>query len=390
MPTDCKNIETQVVHAGQMPDPTTGAVTMPIYATSTYVQQSPGVHSGFEYARAQNPTRFAYERCMAELENGSQGFAFASGLAASTTVLELLEKDSHIIAGDDLYGGTCRLFERVKKPSSGLSASFVDLNNIEALKAALRPNTKMIWIESPSNPLLKLNDLAAIAAFAKQHQLIALADNTFATPYAQRPLDYGFDLVLHSATKYLNGHSDIISGVVVVGKHERQIALREKMMFLQNALGAIASPFDSFLVLRGLKTLALRMERHSQNAMQLATWLEQHSKVKKVYYPGLLSHPQHALAKQQMRVFGGMISIELDTDLAGSKRFLSACQVFTLAESLGGVESLIEHPAIMTHASLSPEQQAKAGIGESLIRISVGIEHIDDLQADLERALLTI
>jgi cystathionine gamma-lyase len=375
---------TRAIHAGQEPDPTTGAVMTPIYATSTYVQESPGVHKGFEYSRSQNPTRFAYERCVADLEGGTNGFAFASGLAAMATTLDLLNTGDHIIASDDLYGGTFRLFERVRKRSAGLEFSFVDMSTPEAVRGALRPNTRMIWVETPSNPLLKIVDLQATAAIAKERQILAVADNTFASPYLQRPLEFGFDIVIHSATKYLNGHSDVIGGVVVTANDE----LGEKIAFLQNAVGAIAGPFDSFLVLRGLKTLHLRMAQHCSNAQRLAEWLETHSSVERVIYPGLSSHAQHALAERQMRGgFGGMITVILKDDLSYARRVLERCRLFALAESLGGVESLIEHPAIMTHASVPAEQRLTAGISDTLIRLSVGVENFEDLQQDLEQAL---
>ena len=375
---------TRSIHAGQTPDPSTGAVVTPIYATSTYVQSSPGVHQGFEYARSQNPTRFAYERCIADLESGAAGFAFASGLAASATVLELLDSGDHVVALDDLYGGSRRLFEQIRRRSAGLTFSYSDLRDRSALERVLQPNTKMIWVESPSNPLLRLVDLAQIAEIAQQRGILTVADNTFATPWTQRPLEYGFDIVLHSATKYLNGHSDVINGVLVC----RSAALAERLTYLQNALGAIASPFDSFLALRGLKTLALRMERHSTNALQLAQWLQAQPAVERVIYPGLPSHPQHALAQRQMqRGYGGMMSVVLRADLAQVSQFLTSCRVFTLAESLGGVESLIEHPAIMTHASLPPEVRQQLGIGDALVRLSVGIEDVEDLRADLQQAL---
>lgn len=380
-------LSTRVIHGGQSHDPLTGAVMVPIYATSTYAQRAPGEHQGFEYSRTQNPTRFAYERCVADLESGQRGFAFASGMAAIATVLELLQPGDHVIVMDDVYGGTYRLFNNVRQRSAGLSFSFVDMTDLSAVSRAIRPNTRMIWVESPSNPLLKIVDLAAIARIAKQHQLLACADNTFATPLSQRPLELGFDLVLHSATKYLNGHSDIVNGVVAVGENAKLI---EQMAYLQNAVGAIAAPFDSFLALRGLKTLALRMERHHQNALTLAQKLEQHPQVSRVYYPGLASHPQHALAKQQMALFGGMISVVLRCSLPETKLMLSRCQVFTLAESLGGVESLIEHPATMTHASIPQATREQLGISDGLIRLSVGIEDVEDLQQDLESALATI
>jgi cystathionine gamma-lyase len=375
---------TRCVHAGQEPDPTTGAVMMPIYTTSTYVQQSPGVHKGYDYARTKNPTRMAFERCVADLEGGSAGFAFASGLAAIATVLDCLDAGSHVVAIDDLYGGTRRLFERVRKRSAALAVSYLDLSDADALEAAIGPRTRLIWIESPTNPLLKLVDLDRVAAIARKRGIWAAADNTFASPYVQRPLEHGFDLVVHSTTKYLNGHSDMVGGVAVVGENAE---LREKLTFLQNAVGAIQGPFDSFLALRGLKTLALRMERHCASALAIAQWLERHPKVRRVFYPGLASHPQHGLAKRQMRGFGGMISAELDLDLEATKRFLERCRLFALAESLGGVESLIEHPALMTHGSVPPDVRAVLGIGDSLVRLSVGIEDAEDLIADLAAAL---
>lgn len=378
------NINTRVIHGGQTTDPTTGAVMPPIYATSTYAQTSPGVHQGFEYSRTQNPTRFAYERCIANLENGQAGFAFASGMAAIATTLELLPHGSHVIASDDLYGGTFRLFDKVRRHTAGLEFSFVDLTQSEALAEALRPNTRLIWVETPTNPLLKLVDLAQIVDFAQQHQLLTVADNTFATPLLQRPLDAGFDIVVHSATKYLNGHSDVVNGIAVVGQNAE---LAQKMAFLQNSIGAIAGPFDSFLALRGVKTLALRMQRHCENALELAHWLEQHPSIEKVIYPGLQSHPQHELAKRQMSGFGGMISAVVKGGLEHSRQMLERCELFTLAESLGGVESLIEHPGIMTHASVPLAHRQKLGISDGLIRLSVGIEAIDDLKSDLNQAL---
>jgi len=380
-----QGFSTRAIHAGQEPDPSTGAIMMPIYATSTYVQQSPGVHKGYEYSRSQNPTRMAYERCIADLESGTAGFAFASGLAATSTALELLDHGAHVVAMDDLYGGTYRLFERVRKRSAGLSFSFVDFGDVTKVEAAIRPETRLLWIESPTNPLLKLVDLEAVAALAKRRGLITVADNTFASPWVQRPLEHGFDIVMHSATKYLNGHSDMVGGVLVVGERPE---LRERLTFLQNAVGAVAGPFDSFLALRGLKTLGLRMERHCRNATSVATWLERHPKVARVHYPGLASHPQHALAQRQMHGFGGMVTAVLQGTLADARRFLERCRVFALAESLGGVESLIEHPAIMTHASLPPEKRAELGIGDGLVRLSVGVEDEADLIADLEQALV--
>ena len=382
--------ETRVIHAGQHPDPSTGAIMPPIFQTSTYVQSSPGVHKGYEYSRSQNPTREALERCVANLEGGQRGYAFASGLAGMSTVLELLDSGAHVIASDDLYGGSFRLFERVRKRSMGLEVSFIDMSDAQAVRKALRPNTKMVWVETPSNPLLKLIDLEAVAKIAREANLIAVADNTFASPWGQNPLALGFDIVVHSTTKYLNGHSDVVGGIAVVGNEPRQADWAERLAFLHNAVGAIAGPFDSFLALRGVKTLALRMERHNQSALALALWLEAHPKVARVHYPGLESHPQHTLAKRQMRGGGGMISIDLKSDLAGSRRFLEQVHLFALAESLGGVESLIEHPAIMTHASIPAEQRAALGIGDTLIRLSVGIESLDDLKADLENGFAKI
>jgi len=378
---------TRCIHAGQSPDPTTGAVMMPIYATSTYVQQSPGVHKGYEYARSQNPTRMAIERCVADLESGTAGFAFASGLAAISTILECLDQGSHIVATDDIYGGTRRLFTRVRNRSAGLDTSFVDLTDLTAIEKAIRPETKMIWVETPTNPLLKLADLTRIAEIARKHKLITVADNTFASPYIQRPIEHGFDISVHSTTKYLNGHSDMVGGLAVVGDNAE---LREKLGFLQNAVGGIQGPFDSFLALRGVKTLSLRMERQSASALKIAQWLEAHPKVKRVIYPGLTSHPQHALAKSQMCAFGGMISAELKTDIDGAKTFLERTELFALAESLGAIESLIEHPGIMTHGSVPPEVRAELGITDGLIRLSVGIEDVDDLIADLDGAFTAI
>ena len=375
---------TRCVHAGQSPDPTTGAVMMPIYATSTYVQQSPGVHKGYEYARTQNPTRMAFERCIADLEGGSAGFAFASGLSAIATILDSLEHGAHVVAADDLYGGTRRLLEQVRKRSAGIDTTYLDLTDTGALESAIRPGTHLIWIETPTNPLLKLIDLRRVAEIGRKRGILTVADNTFASPYVQRPLEFGFDMVMHSTTKYLNGHSDMVGGCVVVGDNAE---LRERLGFLQNAVGAVQGPFDSFLALRGLKTLALRMERHSASALQIAGWLERHPKVKRVLYPGLPSHPQHALARAQMRAFGGMISVELRADLAGAKTFLERCELFALAESLGGVESLIEHPGLMTHGSVPEEVRGALGINDGLVRLSVGIEDPRDLIADLEGAL---
>lgn len=375
---------TRAIHGGQEHDPTTGAVMTPIYATSTYAQTSPGVHKGFEYSRSHNPTRYAFERAVADLESGTAGFAFASGLAAISTTLELLDAGAHVIASADLYGGSYRLFDKVRRRTANLSFSFVDLSDLAAVEAAIKPQTRMIWIETPTNPMLRLADLEGIAALAKRRGVLTVADNTFASPYVQRPLELGVDMVMHSTTKYLNGHSDIIGGCVVVGDDD---ALAQQMRFLQNAVGAIASPFDSFLANRGIKTLALRMERHCASALRIAQWLEAHPAVERVIYPGLESHPQHDLARRQMHGFGGIITATLRTDLAGATRFLERVQLFTLAESLGGVESLIEHPAIMTHASIPPHVREELGISDALVRLSVGIEDGGDLIADLEQAL---
>ena len=384
-PTNRPGFATRAIHAGQSPDPTTGAIMTPIYATSTYVQEAPGEHKGFEYSRSHNPTRFALEDCVADLENGAAGFAFASGLAAMGTILELLDSGDHVIAMDDLYGGSYRLFENVRRRSAGLEFSFVDLSDPANLEAALTPKTKMIWVESPTNPLLKMVDLGAIAAFAKAHGLIAVCDNTFCSPAVQRPLDHGIDIVMHSTTKYLNGHSDVVGGIAVVG--DGRYGLRERLGYLQNAVGAVAGPFDSFLVLRALKTLPVRMQRHCENAAAVAAFLEAHPKIEKVYYPGLASHPQHALAQRQMHGFGGMVTAVLKGGLDDARRFLGRCELFALAESLGGVESLIEHPAIMTHASIPKEIRESLGISDGLVRLSVGIEEVDDLIAELKTAL---
>ena len=376
-------LATRVIHAGQSPDPSTGAIMTPIYATSTYVQDSPGQHRGFDYSRTSNPTRLAYEQCVADLEGGHAGFAFASGMAATASVLELLDHGSHVIAMDDLYGGTYRLFENVRRRSAGLEFSFVDLSQPGAAAEALQDNTRMIWVESPSNPLLKLVDLQQIAAFAREHGLLSVMDNTFATPMLQRPIECGFDIVVHSATKYLGGHSDVVGGVAVV----RDGALAEQLGFIQNAAGGIAGPFDSFLAMRGVKTLAVRMRQHCENARTIAHWLEQRSDIQRVLYPGLPSHPQHALAGQQMADYGGMVTMIVDGGEERARRVLERFRVFALAESLGGVESLIEHPGIMTHASIPPEIRRGLGIEDGLIRLSVGIEDCDDLIADLDQAL---
>jgi cystathionine gamma-lyase len=381
------DLATRVIHAGQKPDPSTGAIMTPIYATSTYVQESPGKHKGYDYSRSINPTRLAYERCVADLESGTRAWAFASGLAAMATTLDALDSGSHIVVSDDLYGGTFRLFEKVRRRSANLDFTFVDLTDASKLEKLIKPNTRMVWIETPSNPLLKLIDIEAIAKTARERGIISVSDNTFASPWIQRPIEAGFDLVIHSATKYLNGHSDMVGGIVVVGDNTE---LGDRIAFLQNAVGAIAGPFDSFLALRGLKTLALRMERHCANALDIARWLEEQPKVASVSYPGLKSHPQHDLARQQMRGFGGMVTIVLKTDLAGTRRFLENTHLFSLAESLGGVESLINHPAIMTHGSIPPEQRAELGITDSLVRLSVGVESARDLIDDLESALAAI
>ena len=372
---------TRAIHAGQEPDPSTGAIMTPIYATSTYVQESPGKHKGYDYARSINPTRLAYERCIADLESGTRGWAFASGLAAMATALDALESGSHVVASDDLYGGSFRLFERVRRRSANLDFTFLDMSDPAKIESAMKPNTRMVWVETPSNPLLKIIDLEAIAKVAREKNIISVSDNTFASPWIQRPIEFGFDMVIHSATKYLNGHSDMVGGVIVVGENKE---LGDQIAFLQNSVGAIAGPFDSFLAMRSLKTLALRMERHCANALEIARWLEEQPHVKSVSYPGLKSHPQHDLARTQMRGFGGMITIVLKTDLAGTRRFLENTHLFALAESLGGVESLINHPALMTHASVPKEQREALGVTDSLVRLSVGVEDVRDLIDDLQ------
>jgi cystathionine gamma-lyase len=381
------DLATRVIHAGQEPDPSTGAIMTPIYATSTYVQESPGRHKGYDYARSINPTRLAYEKCVADLESGTRGWAFASGLAAMATALDVLDSGSHVVVSDDLYGGTFRLFEKVRRRSANLDFTFVDLTDPSNFEKSIKPNTRMVWIETPSNPLLKLIDIEAIAKTARERKIISVSDNTFASPWLQRPIESGFDMVIHSATKYLNGHSDMVGGVIVVGENK---GLGDQIAFLQNAVGAIAGPFDSFLAMRGLKTLALRMERHCANALEIARWLEPQAKVASVSYPGLKSHPQHDLAREQMRGFGGMVTLVLKTDLAGTRRFLENTHLFSLAESLGGVESLINHPAIMTHGSLPPETRQQLGITDSLVRLSVGVESVRDLIDDLDFALAAI
>ena len=382
------HLATRVIHAGQSPDPSTGAVMTPIYATSTYAQESPGRHKGYDYARSINPTRSAYERCVADLESGTRGWAFASGLAAMSTALETIDSGSHVVVSDDLYGGTYRLFEKVRRRSANLDFTFIDMTDASKIKEAIKSNTRMIWVETPSNPLLKLIDLEAVAKIARKHNAISVSDNTFASPWIQRPIELGFDMVIHSATKYLNGHSDMVGGVAVVGANKE---LGDQMQFLQNSVGAIAGPFDSFLAMRGLKTLALRMERHCQNAQELAGWLEKESKVRKVNYPGLTSHPQYKLAKRQMGArFGGMVTVILDTDLPGTRRFLENTHLFSLAESLGGVESLVNYPPIMTHGAIPEKQRIALGITESLVRLSVGVEDVEDLRDDLQTALAAI
>ena len=374
---------TRAIHAGQSPDPTTGAIMTPIYASSTFVQDSPGVHKGYEYSRTGNPTRKAYEMCMADLEGGKSAYAFASGLAAADTVLSLLDSGDHILAMDDLYGGSRRLFDNVRKRTSNLKFIFGDLSKPEEVERLISDKIKMIWIETPTNPMLKIVDLKFISKIAKKNNIITVADNTFSSPYVQRPLENGFDIVVHSATKYLNGHSDMVGGVVVCSNQKHS----EKIVYLQNAIGAIQGPFDAFLALRGLKTLSLRMDRHCSNAMQIALFLQNHEMIDKVYYPGLKEHPGHSIAKLQMNGFGGIVSCVIKGGINSSKRFLETCQIFQLAESLGGVESLIEHPGIMTHASVPDNVRNELGIKDGLVRLSVGVEDIDDLISDLQRAL---
>ena len=376
---------TKAIHSGQEPDPSTGAIIGPIYTSSTYVQESPGEHKGFDYSRTSNPTRKALEICMTDLEEGGQGFAFSSGMAATATVLELLDTGDHIISMDDLYGGTYRLFENVRKRSSGLEFSYSNLSSLDGLESLLKPNSRMIWVESPSNPLLRIVDLEKVSAFAKKHNLISVCDNTFCSSYVQKPLNLGFDVVLHSATKYLNGHSDVIGGLVVSSQEREDLA--EQLAFLSNSIGSIMSPFDSFLVLRSLKTLAVRMEKHCENAFEIASFLEEHEAIEKIYYPGLSNHPNHEIAKKQMNGFGGMITVVLKGGLKTATTFLERTKIFALAESLGGVESLIEHPAIMTHASVPAEVRKDLGIEDGLVRLSVGIESVEDLLDDLNQAL---
>jgi cystathionine gamma-lyase len=378
---------TRAIHAGQEPDMATGAIITPIYATSTFVQESPGKHKGYDYSRSGNPTRTALESCIASLEEGAAGFAFSSGLAAESTIIDTLDSDSHVVATNDLYGGTFRLFEQVKKRVNHLDVTYVDMTNIDLVEASIQNNTKLIWVETPTNPLLKIIDLQKIAALAAKHNLISVCDNTFASAYAQKPLTFGFDIVVHSATKYLNGHSDIIAGIIVT-KADNE--LTQKIKFLQNAIGSVISPFDSFLLLRGLKTLALRIEAHSRNAIAIAKFLEQHPNVEKVLYPGLPDNPYYEIAKQQMKNFGGMVSFFLKGGEAETRRFLEHTRLFSLAESLGGVESLIEAPAIMTHASIPKEIREANGIYDNLVRLSVGIEDAQDLIKDLDDALNSI
>ena len=380
-----QGFDTRAIHAGQEPDPTTGAIMTPIYTSSTYVQESPGVHKGYDYSRSINPTRKALEACVADLEGSSYGYAFSSGMAACSTVLEVLNSGDHVIAMDDLYGGTYRLFEDVRKRSAGLEFTFSDLSDFSTVESSIRNNTKMIWVETPTNPLLKIVDLKKIAKFAKENNLISVCDNTFCSPYIQNPLELGFDIVVHSATKYLNGHSDLIGGIVVCSNHKTELA--DQILYLQNAIGSIMNPFDSFLLLRSLKTLAVRMERHCENAMQIASFLDAHEAIEKVIYPGLQSHPQHDLAKKQMKRYGGMLTLILKGGLDSARLFLERTEIFSLAESLGGVESLIEHPAIMTHASIPPDVREEIGITDGLVRLSVGIESLDDLIQDLKVAL---
>ena len=376
-----QGFSTRAIHAGQQPDPTTGAIMTPVYLTSTYVQASPGVHKGYEYSRTHNPTRKAFEACMADLESGKFGFAFASGCAATTTVLHLLQAGDHVIAADDMYGGTFRLFDKVLQ-HHGLQFSYLDLTKTSNLENAIQANTKMIWLESPTNPTLKLSDIQQICQIAKKKNILVVVDNTFMSPYFQRPLELGADIVVHSATKYIGGHSDVVGGVAVTSDP----ALAEKLAFLSNSMGAIMAPFDAFMCLRSLKTLPLRMKAHEENAMKVAQFLETQKLAEKVLYPGLPSHPQHALAKKQMHGFGGMITFTLRGGLTAARKFLESVRVFSLAESLGGVESLIEHPGIMTHASVPEENRRALGIDDGLIRLSVGVEDIDDLIEDLSQA----
>jgi cystathionine gamma-lyase len=376
---------TRAIHAGQSPDPTTGAIMTPVYLTSTFVQESPGVHKGWEYSRTHNPTRKAYEDCMASLESGKYGFAFSSGCSATTTVMHLLTAGDHVLAMDDMYGGTFRLFDKVLR-HHGFEFSYTDMTDIKNVEKNIKPNTKMIWVETPTNPTLKLADIKKISDIAKKHNILVAVDNTFMSPYFQRPLELGADIVVHSATKYLGGHSDVVGGVAVTANKD----IADKLQFLTNSMGGIGSTFDAFLLMRSLKTLPLRMKAHAENAMKVANYLEKHPQVERIIYPGLKSHPQHELAKQQMSGFGGMITFFIKGGMPAARKFLESVNVFALAESLGGVESLIEHPAIMTHASVPPEQRKALGIDDSLIRLSVGVEDCDDLIADLEQALAKV
>ena len=380
-----QGFETRAIHAGQEADPVTGAVMMPIHTSSTFKQDSPGIHKGYDYSRSGNPTRNAFEDCMASLEEGIKGYGFSSGVAAISACVELLEPGDHVIAMDDLYGGTVRLFNEIKTKSQGITVTYVDMTDFDNVEKAFTNKTKMIFVETPTNPLLKITDLEKIANFAKEKKILSVCDNTFASTYIQKPLNFGIDIVLHSATKYLGGHSDLIAGVLVIGRDDKN--LLEKMANIQNSLGPITSTFDSYLILRSLKTLPIRMERHSKNALLIANELINHEKIENVIYPGLESHPQHQLAKKQMNGFGGIISIELRGGLEASKTFLEKTKIFSLAESLGGVESLIEHPALMTHASLPAETRDKIGITDGLIRLSVGIESVEDLIDDIHQAL---
>jgi cystathionine gamma-lyase len=382
------DFSTLCIHGGQSPDPQTGAVMPPISQASTYAQKSPGKpNHGYEYSRTHNPTREAWQRAVAALEGGIGAWAFASGLAAAANAMELIPANAHVVVMDDLYYGIHRLFRQVRTPGAGIEITSADLSDPKALERAIKPETKMVWVETPTNPMMKLADLDAIAKTAHSVGALAVVDNTFASPWCQRPLDHGFDVVLHSATKYLSGHSDMVGGVLVTRSEE----IAERLGFLQNSIGAVAGPFDSYLALRGVKTLALRMERHCANARIIAEWLEAQPKVKRVFYPGLASHPQHELAKRQMtRGFGGMLSVVLDTDIEGARRFLENVKLFTLAESLGGVESLIEHPGLMTHMALKPEERRTLGVDDALVRISVGIEDANDLIADLDAALAAV
>ena len=385
MTKDKTGFDTRAIHAGQKNDPVTGAVMTPIYATSTYAQESPGVHKGYEYSRTSNPTRKALEDCIASLENGDQGFAFASGMAATSTILELLDAGDHVIASDDLYGGTYRLMEDVRKRTSSLDFSFVDFSKTSNILDAIKPNTKMLWLETPSNPLLKITDLEEVSSVIDQKNIIKVCDNTFSSPRIQQPLDFGFDIVMHSATKYIGGHSDVVAGLAVTSKERNDLS--ERLAYLINASGGMTGPFDSFMLLRSLKTLSIRMEKHSENAQLVAEFLENHPLVSKTIYPGLQSHPEHNIAKKQMKLFGGMVTFVVSGGLSQAKNVLENLKIFTLAESLGGAESLAEHPAIMTHASIPKQTREALGIDDGLIRLSVGIETAEDLINDLKSAL---